>query len=349
MNQVSFPNLGISLEVNNTAFSVGGFDVKWYAVIIATGFLCALIFAVVRGKEFGVDFDHFFYPVFFGVIAAIVGARAYFVIFHFDLYRDNLMEIFNIRNGGLAIYGGIIGGLGIGALVCHLKKIPAVPMIDMACIGLLIGQGFGRWGNFMNVEAYGAATSPDYLFGMTSPKIVAEMAELTGHYDPNVLVHPCFLYESLWCFLGAVVLMIYLKHRRFDGEISLLYLVWYGTERAIVEGLRMDSLYIGQTGIRVSQLLSMILVPIALALLIFFYIRTAKKKKADPAYSALFRDSEASRRLLEETEAAAKAEKEKKAARKAAREQNHHSGEEKTGEAAENAEKTAENQEKEQK
>ena len=319
MNTVTFPNLGLEFHLNNTAFELFGLEIRWYAVIIATGFLCALIFALTRCKEFGVDFDHMFDPVFWGVIAAVIGARAYFVIFHFDLYQDNLWEIFNIRGGGLAIYGGIIGGLSVGALVCKIKKIPALPLVDMAAIGFLIGQGFGRWGNFMNVEAYGAATSPDFLFGMGSPKIANEMVAITGSYDPNILVHPCFLYESVWCLLGAIILLFYHKHRKFDGELTLLYLLWYGAERAVVEGLRTDSLYIGETNIRVSQLLSAILVPVSLGLLIFFYLRTAKRKKTDPAFIPLYRDTEASRLLLNETRQKIEAEKKRKIEKRAKR------------------------------
>ncbi|MEG0229524.1 MAG: prolipoprotein diacylglyceryl transferase, partial [Oscillospiraceae bacterium] len=229
----------------------------------------------------------------------------YFVAFKLDYYIANPSEIFAIREGGLAIYGGIIGAIITACIVAKVKKMKFIPILDIGAIGFLIGQGIGRWGNFVNREAYGAMTNPDFIFGMTSPSIAKDVAiEMGVPYSENILVHPCFLYESIWCLLGAVLLFFYIKHRKFDGEIGLLYCLWYGIERTIVEGLRTDSLYIGDTGIRVSQALSFILALTALIALIILYYKIYKNriKLNNNNYLVLYANTEKSKQELEQSE-----------------------------------------------
>ncbi|MBQ8796336.1 MAG: bifunctional methylenetetrahydrofolate dehydrogenase/methenyltetrahydrofolate cyclohydrolase FolD [Clostridia bacterium] len=260
--QVTFPKLGLEFFVNSTAFSIGSFEVKWYGIIIATGLLLAVLYAMKRSPFYGIDPDKLLDAVIVGVICAVVGARLYYVIFTWDYFKDDPIRIItDFHQGGLAIYGGIIGGLLGGGIVAKVKKINVLACLDLAALGFLIGQGMGRWGNFTNQEAFGTPT--DLPWGMLS--------ENTG----GVAVHPCFLYESLWCLLGFVLLHFFSKKlQSYKGQIFFMYLVWYGFERMLVEGLRTDSLYVpfsifGYTP-RVSQVLSALLVVAGVALLIIF-------------------------------------------------------------------------------
>lgn len=261
MNHVSFPGLGLEFDIDRVAFSIGGFNIYWYAILITTGVLLALLYAKFNCKRFCCNMDQILNCFIVGLITAIVGARLYYVVFSWDQFADDPISILYIRDGGLAIYGGIIGGLLGGCIVAKIQKMKLLPVIDMTMICFLIGQSVGRWGNFMNQEAYGAPT--DSLFRMVSE----------GTY--GVAVHPCFLYESLWCALGVLLLHIFSKKwQKYYGQVTFLYMIWYGFERMIVEGLRTDSLYFmqdvfGQT-VRVSQVLSGILVIVGIILLIIF-------------------------------------------------------------------------------
>ena len=253
---ISFPGLGLQFEVSRVAFSIGSIDIYWYAIIIATGFMLALAFAFKNFPKFGIDPDRAIDVVFFAMIFGIIGARLYYVAFQWDMYKDNLMEILNIRGGGLGFYGGIIGGI-IGLIIgCKLRGQNILAFLDVAGGAVLIGQGIGRWGNFVNSEAFGSNTNLPW--GMTSPKIAAYIErhseEVMGAVmDPNVPVHPTFFYESLWCAIGLLVFCYVMKKRKFDGQMLLFYLGWNGFGRMIIEGLRTDSLMIGP--FRVSQLL----------------------------------------------------------------------------------------------
>lgn len=268
MYHVSFPGLGLNFKVNRVAFTVGDFSVYWYGIIIGFGFILALLFAVRSLKRYGIKPDDFFDCVLAGLICGIIGARLYFVVFRWDDYKNNLLDILAIHNGGLAIYGGIIGGLGAACIVAKLKKVNIPAMLDIGGMGFLIGQGIGRWGNFVNQEAFGTETGLPW-------RMVSENTD----YVP---VHPCFLYESLWCLTGFVILyLISRKWRKFDGQMFLLYMIWYGLERMIVEGLRTDSLYTPLFGLRVSQVLSGIIVIIGVSLLIINLRRAAKKPAAE--------------------------------------------------------------------
>ena len=266
---VSFPGLGLDMELSPVAFSVGSFSVYWYGIIIATGFMLAVLYCMKTAKRRRTDPDKFLNSVIVGLITAIIGARAYYVAFSWSSFRGDLRSIINIHEGGLAIYGGIIGGLIGGLITAKIQKAELLPMLDVAATGFLIGQGIGRWGNFVNQEAFGTQT--DLPWRMVS--------ENTG----GVGVHPCFLYESLWCLLGFTLIhFLLLKRQRFEGEIFFAYLVWYGFERTLVEGLRTDSLYLPFADIRVSQLLSGVLFVTGLALLIVNLV----KHRADVPFAA---------------------------------------------------------------
>ena len=240
---ISFPLLGdITFDFPN-CFTLFGRTIYWYGVIIACGFLLAVLYCFRRSEKFGIRQDDLLDTLIFAVPLAIVGARAYYVIFYgnYTSFRDMIA----IWEGGLAIYGGIIAAVITVVVVCRVKKISALAMMDNAVSGLLIGQSIGRWGNFANREAYGYETDIFCRMGLT-----------TG--GETVYVHPCFLYESLWNAVGFVILHILFKktRRKFDGQYFLYYIGWYGLGRTIIEGLRTDSLYIGSSGIRVSQLLA---------------------------------------------------------------------------------------------
>ncbi len=263
MYHIQFPDLGIDLAVNPVAFQIGDFNVYWYGMIIGAGFLLALAFALKVIRRFGIASDAFIDCVIAGFICGIVGARLYYVLFKWDYYSQHLNELFAIHNGGLAIYGGVIGGLLGGCIVAKIKKVPIPAILDVAVMGFLIGQGIGRWGNFVNQEAFGTETSLPW-------RMVSENTNGVG-------VHPCFLYESIWCLLGFVLLYLFSrKLRQYDGQIFLLYLVWYGFERMFVEGLRTDSLYTPIFNLRVSQILAGLTMAAGIVLLIVFRKNTAK-------------------------------------------------------------------------
>ena len=265
MYHVEFPGLGINITVNPTAFTVGGHAFAWYGIIIAVGFLLALLYTVKSCKHFHVDEDKFIDCVIVGMIGGVIGARLYYVLFDASSqYRSNPMSAFYIWEGGLGIYGGIIGGLLCGALMAKHRKISIPAMFDLASLGFLIGQSVGRWGNFVNQEAFGVGTTLPWR--MVSENTVSVSS--TG-------VHPCFLYESTWCLLGFILLHIFSrKFRRYDGQVFLLYSLWYGFERFWVEGLRTDSLVTPYIPLRVSQVIAAAAVIVSVILLIVFRNRT---------------------------------------------------------------------------
>lgn len=260
MYNVSFPGLGISnLPINRVAFSIGTFQVYWYGILIATGLLLAVLYAYFNAHRYDVNRSKLFDCVIVGIITSIIGARLYYVIFKWNEFAPNLWKVFDIRDGGIAIYGAIIGALAGGLIMAKIRHMKFLPILDITMTGFLIGQAIGRWGNFFNQEAFGTPT--DSFLRMVS--------ENTG----GVGVHPCFLYESVWCALGFLLLFIVnRKFQRYHGQVFYLYLVWYGFERMIVEGLRTDSLYLPfkvfGLDIRVSQLLSALLVIAGIVLLI---------------------------------------------------------------------------------
>lgn len=265
--KVFFDGLGISFDVPSVAFTIGSYEIHWYGIIIAFGFALAVLYGGRMAYKWKMSLDGMTDVLIWGTLFGIVCARAYYVIFEWDYYSLHPNEIIAIWNGGIAIYGGIIGALIGGYIGCQIGKIDFRNLLDLGALGLLIGQGIGRWGNFFNQEAFGSNTETA-PFRMWSVKIKEtleatqlDLLEKGMEVNPNAPVHPTFLYESVWCLVLFVILHIVVtKHRKFKGEVFLLYGIGYGLERMVVEGLRTDSLYIGSTSIRVSQLLSAVIV-----------------------------------------------------------------------------------------
>ena len=269
---ISFPGLFGDWTINPPAsFTLFGRNIYFYGVFIALGFLLGITYCAKRAKRFGIREDDVYDLVLWLIPLSIIGARLYFVAFKAEYYLAHPGEIVEIWNGGLAIYGGVIAGVIVILLVCRHKKIPWQAMLDLIIFGLLIGQILGRWGNFMNREAFGSETD-----------IFCRM-QLTAPDGSSICVHPTFLYESLWNLVGLIGLVIWESRggRRYDGQAALGYFFWYGVGRAWIEGLRTDSLYIGGTSLRVSQLLSIALAAICLALLI---IHARKKHPPEDLY-----------------------------------------------------------------
>ena len=257
---ISFPGLGIFGLNPPASFSVFGHRIYFYGVLFALGFTLGILYCARRSKDFGLKSDDFYDMVILLIPLSILCARIYFVLFRLDEFAGRpLIAYFAVWEGGIAIYGGIIGGILAIWLVTRRKKLPFLAMLDLTVFGVLIGQIIGRWGNFMNREAFGAQTEIFCRMGLTDP---------SGH---TIYVHPTFLYESLWNLVLFLGLWLWVKKgkRKYDGQMSLLYLFFYGLGRAWIEGLRTDSLYIGHTGIRVSQALSLVLVLFAGALLLW--------------------------------------------------------------------------------
>lgn len=256
--QISFPMLGDWSIDPPYSFNLFGLEIYFYGVIIALGFILAALYCAKRAKEFGLSSDELYELVIWLIPTCIIGARLYYVLFKLDYFIANPDKIFALRDGGLAIYGGIIAGIIVGIIWCRAKKIRVFAVADLTAFGLLIGQSIGRWGNFINREAFGAQTEIFCRMGLTVPGF------------ETLYVHPTFLYESLWNILGLIVLHIWSKKgkRKYDGQIFWLYILWYGLGRAWIEGLRSDSLYIGSTDIRVSQLLAIVSAVVSLVILI---------------------------------------------------------------------------------
>lgn len=255
---ISFPMFGEGFSITAPgSYSIFGFTLYWYGAIIAIGFLLAVIYVTKRSKQFGLTQDNIIDMLICAVPSAVIGARLYYVVFNFSLYKDNFWDIFKIRDGGLAIYGAIIFALLAVIIYCKVKKMPVGPFFDIGALGLLIGQAAGRWGNFMNREAFGRETTVFCRMGLT---------DSSGN---TIFVHPTFLYESLWNLLGLLLLHIFSKSgkRRYDGQIFAMYVAWYGFGRMLIEGLRTDSLYLFSTGLRVSQVLAALSVIVAVVYL----------------------------------------------------------------------------------
>lgn len=282
---VYFDGIGLDFDLPSVAFSIFGYDIHWYGIVIAFGFALAVLYGGRKAYKWKMSLDGMTDVLLWGTLFGIICARLYYVAFEWDYYSVHLNEIPAIWNGGIAIYGGIIGALIGAAIGCKTGKINFFNLLDLGALGLLIGQGIGRWGNFFNQEAFGTNTDTA-LFRMWSPKIhdtLVQSAELLAQkgieVDPNSAVHPTFLYESVWCLLSFLVLHIVVTYfRKFKGEVFLLYGVLYGAERTVVEGMRTDSLYIGNTTVRVSQLLSAIIVVCALTALIYLFVMLKKNK-----------------------------------------------------------------------
>ena len=269
---IVFPHLGITLDPAPAAFSIGGKAIYWYGIIIAVGFLAAYAYMSRRAPLYGCTSDDALDAVLWAVPIGVICARLYYCIFYWELYVNDPISIVYIWEGGLAIYGGIIGGAITLLVVAKVKKIPPLVMLDVASRGVIIGQLVGRWGNFMNREAHGAVTDSFFKMGLQ------DASGAVTYYQPT------FLYESVWNLIGFIGLHLFVKKRKFDGEVFLLYVAWYGLGRAWIEGLRTDSLYLFSTGIRVSQLVAAVSFVTAAGILAYVLIR--KKPTAQGLYAA---------------------------------------------------------------
>ena len=266
---ISFPMLG-DFSINPPAFfTVFGFDIYLYGVMIGLGFILGILYCSKKGSRFGIKEDDVYDLVIWLIPLSILGARLYYVAFRLDYYIAHPSELLAIWNGGLAIYGGIIMGVLVVFCTCKIKKIPVAAFLDLVVFGLLIGQILGRWGNFFNREAFGAITDVFCRMGLTTPD------------GSTIYVHPTFLYESLWNLGILIFLIVHEKmgRRKYDGQYFAFYLLLYGIGRAWIEGLRTDSLYIGSSGIRVSQALSAVLI-ICSAVYLFIKSRKPQPKEA---------------------------------------------------------------------
>lgn len=316
-----FPGMGLSFELSRVAFWIGDFPIYWYGLIFALAFLLGLMYFHFKARKVGIHPYEGLDALLWAVIGGVIGARAYFVIFQWDaMYKANPIKVFSFREGGLAIYGGVIGAILVGIIACRIKKLPVLPMLDVGLPALLLAQAVGRWGNFFNIEAFGGNT--ELPWGMTSrtieqylsrPDVVDSLAKLGQTANPFMPVHPTFFYEFVWNLLGFVLLAFVLTpRRRYDGQVALGYAAWYGLGRAFIEGLRTDSL-VAQTPwgmIRVSQYLAVAGVIVSVVLLLYL----AKKRRSEncPVWLGLYSETEASAALLAKGDAAVLSGKNKK-------------------------------------
>ncbi|HHW32315.1 MAG TPA: prolipoprotein diacylglyceryl transferase [Clostridiaceae bacterium] len=312
MNIVEFPGLwGLRFSINPVAFNLFGIPIYWYGIIIASSILLSILMAMHDSKKFDIESDTIIDLVLYAVPVAIVTARLYYVIFSWDDFKDNLMDIFNTRQGGLAIYGAIIGAVIVAYIFANKRKIGAFKLFDFASPYLPFAQAIGRWGNFINQEAFGANTSLPW--GMTGDIIKRELQYLRDsglNVTPSQPVHPTFLYESLWNLGVFFILLWYRKHKKREGEIFFLYMILYGIGRFWIEGLRLDSLMLGN--LRISQVLAALF---AIAFGIAFLVRRKKMEEeminnlviGESKYGALLkeiRNSEQNEDEITENEAA---------------------------------------------
>ena len=285
---IRFVHLGLGIEHLRNSIFVFGFRIAFYGIIIGIGMLAGIWIAQSDARRRGQDPDLYLDFALYGIIFSIIGARTYYVIFDWDNYKNDLIQIFNLRAGGLAIYGGVIAGVLTLLVFTRVKKLSFFSMADTGVLGLITGQIIGRWGNFFNCEAFGGYT--DSLLAMrikrslVNPGMISQ--ELLDHLIVEngveyIQVHPTFLYESMWN-LGVLIFMLwYRKRKKFDGEMLLIYLLGYGLGRSWIEGLRTDQLIFFGTGIPVSQALSMLLVLISGTVLVYKYKQLKKAKKGD--------------------------------------------------------------------
>lgn len=277
ISTISFPGLGIGeFQVNSTAipaewlgFFKGIFGenwdgIAWYGIIIMAGILLSAIYALWRAKQQGITNDDMLDVILVAVIVSVLGARIYYVIFYGGY--ESFYDLIAVWNGGLAIYGAVIGGILSLLLMGKIKKISPLKLLDIGAASIILGQAIGRWGNFMNAEAYGYETDLPWRMGI-------------GSGENAIFVHPTFLYESLWNFIGFFLIWYLFNKRKYDGQILLVYLAWYGFGRMFIEGLRTDSLWLIPDVIRVSQMVGAICFAVCTALLVFFAVKRKTKEK----------------------------------------------------------------------
>ena len=264
---IEFPNLGIYLANVGKSITVFNFDIAFYGITIGIGMLMGILIASWQAKRIGVNPEHVVDVAMYGIVFGIIGARIYYVAFSWDMYKDDLVSVFNLREGGLAIYGGVIAAIITVIVFAKIKKLSAPQLFDTVGVGLVTGQAIGRWGNFFNREAFGEYT--DNLFAMRLPLDAVRKSDVTElmreHMETIegvdfIQVHPTYLYESMWCVMVLIIMILYTKHRKFDGEVFLIYLLGYGLGRVWIEGLRTDQLLLPVVGLPVSQLLAGVLI-----------------------------------------------------------------------------------------
>lgn len=256
-HELLFPKLGLSFNFSSVAFSIFGLDIYWYGIIVMCAMIVAICYIFSRAKRFNINEDALTSIITWAIVGGVIGARLYYIIFnHKNIHT--FFEAINIRNGGIAIYGGLIGGGLAMVATAKAKKVKLLPLLDLMVGGVIIAQAIGRWGNFFNMEAFGCNT--DLPWGMTSLPIKRMLGALQASgvaVNPDLPVHPCFLYESVWCLLGFVFIAAYSKRKKFDGELFVIYILWYSFGRFFIEGLRIDSLMLGK--VRISQAVSLLL------------------------------------------------------------------------------------------
>ena len=298
MMDIEFINFGFGISGLQKTFNVFGIDIAYYGLIIAIGMIAGTCIAMWDAKTSGQDPDTYLDFALYAIIFSVIGARIYYVVFSWNLYKDNLWEILNIRNGGLAIYGGVIAAVLTLFIYTKIKKLSMMKMADTGVLGLILGQAIGRWGNFVNCEAFGGYTESLLAMRLNVEKVNSSMIseELWANRIVEdgityIQVHPTFLYESLWNLMVLVILLAYRKHKKFDGEIFFLYLFGYGLGRFWIEGLRTDQLILFNTGIPVSQALAIVLVAVSAAVIAVKRMRLKKAAAVEKVAEA--RETEA--------------------------------------------------------
>ena len=283
---IAFPNIGIYFSNVPKSVSVAGFQIAFYGIIIACGMLLGIVMARWNAKRTGQNPDIYTDFALWGILFALIGARAYYVIFSWDSYKDDFMQIFNIRGGGLAIYGGVIAAVITAIVYCKRKNYNFLKFVDTAVTGLILGQIIGRWGNFMNREVFGEYT--DSFLAMRLPIEAVRSRDISENVAAHIIegtnyiqVHPTFLYESLWNLMILILMLVYRKHKKFKGEICLLYFGGYGLGRFWIEGIRTDTLFIPGTTLAVSQVLSLCMVIFAVVTDVVVRIRLEKQPKVE--------------------------------------------------------------------
>lgn len=281
---IEFPNLGIYLENVGKAVTVFNFDIAYYGITIGIGMLMGILIASWQAKRVGVNPEHIVDLAMYGIIFGIIGARIYYVVFSWDMYKDDPLSVFNLREGGLAIYGGVIAAIITVIIFGKVKKISAPLLFDAAGPGLILGQAIGRWGNFFNREAFGEYT--DNLLAMRIPIDAVRKSDVTELMREHIQtidgvdfiqVHPTYLYESFWCLMILVIMLVFTKYKKFDGEVFLIYLLGYGFGRVWIEGLRTDQLLLPVVELPVSQLLAGLLIVGSLSAIVVIRMRLKKK------------------------------------------------------------------------
>ncbi len=285
---IAFPNLGIYLENVPQTFKVFGIEVAFYGLIIAIGVMAGILVATRIAKITGQNVDNYWDLAIYAVIFSVMGGRLYYVAFSWDYYKDDLLQIFNTRAGGMAIYGAVIGGFLTVFIYSKIKKLNGLLVADTMMPALILGQAIGRWGNFMNREVFGEYYNG--LFSMQLPIAAVRAKDISETIRANIPeganyinVHPTFLYESAWNLFVFVLLLVYRKYKKFDGELCLLYLGGYGLGRFIIEGIRTDTLFIPGTTIPVSQVLALAMLIFSVVVDVVVRVRLAKKAKAEEA------------------------------------------------------------------